>query len=160
MLYFWVIRTLLELLWLQWVSDSRDGEKALQVSGIFPKRQGFSFGSLQLGTQWSKQASHGCDCFSVQLGSGRDGLQLQIKWEVPYFLDPIPAHTPTLTQPKRLLKRAVLWENRLLPRNKNDGERNWARKGGRRGEGRKRVEFNAIAISIHKYLLKKKKNFT
>lgn len=88
-----------------------------------------------------------------QLGSGWDDLQLQIKWYVPYFLDPIPAHTPTLTQPKRLLKRAVLWENRLLPRNKNDGERNGAGEGGRRGEGRKGVELITVAISIHKYLL-------
>lgn len=88
-----------------------------------------------------------------QLGLGRDGLQLQIKWEVPYFLDPIPAHTPTLTQQKRLLKRAILWENRLLPRNKNDGERNGAGEGKRRGEGKKRVQLITVAISIHKYLL-------
>lgn len=41
----------------------------------------------------------------------------------------------------------------MLPRNKNEGKRNRAREGRRKGERRKRVELNTVAISMHKYLL-------
>lgn len=56
-----------------------------------------------------------------------------------YFLAPIPAHTTTFTQQKRMQKRIVLWwENRLLPRNgMMEREVGTVTERGREREGRK-----------------------